>query len=193
MGLETQIKTAANSEDPQQSVLDLLSQETPEELPPVANIESEVPRATQIFALQMAQMKNIEAIHAYGMTMDQLVKRVASGNDGALFKAVRIDPVAAACDTLAHRISVAVATSDNDFLSKLKNAHSGPPKKSRDTYGPLRYFLLLLDDEGVLEKLTRSELCTLLCEQLELYPYDDSDAERSLYQFVRRWKNQRVT
>ena len=192
-GLQETVHEVAGSSDPQQSALNLLDVDIPDELPPMPGVDSEEVRRAIMMSSLMAVSKSVEAIHHYGVPLDVLVKEAGKGSDAALFNAVRIDPSVTACPTVAHRISRAVILQDAAFLRKLRNAYNGPSKKVKDAYGPLRYFLMLLDDEGVLDILTRDEQCTLLCEQLGLYPYDDNDAEKSLYQFIRRWKNQRVT
>jgi hypothetical protein len=184
---------AAQSENPEQFLLDHLDAAAPDTLPAIPGLEriNNTQRAALAMGTLIALTRIMRAIHFYGMPLTDLVARARDqADDEALFKVLRIDPAATATPSIAKRIARASLQNDQNFFRGLKNAIGSLPKKPNDQYGQLRYILLVLHQAGELDRLSIAELCTLLCEDLGLYPYADNDAEGSLGRFIRRWKEE---
>lgn len=192
LGAKDRVQVAVKKQDPQQAIIDdLIHGDPPAEglpdlgVPPAVHVNS-------VFGALRALVVSISAIKHYGIPMDILVDR-ARTDDVWLFKAVRMDRSALACPPIADRLAKAELLEDAGFFRKLKNALAGPPSKPSDEYGVLRYALCLIDEACGLDSMTRTERADLFCEQLGLYPYENNDAEKSLEQFIRRWKKSRTT
>jgi hypothetical protein len=122
-----------------------------------------------LIALVMALQRNVLSIMIYKRSLSALVAEVQEGNDASLFHAVRIDPSAVSCPTIAVRISKAVLLGEKRFLLRLISALKGPSKKHWEGYRDLRYSLAMLREMGF-DKLSDAELEHLLVDVLQVYP-----------------------
>jgi hypothetical protein len=192
-GLDGWIKKMASAIDPQEAALaELKHQMTtlgdPSEIEPHEAFEPKV-----FLGSFIALLKNLECIWHYGMPINDLITQASYGNDASLFKAIRVDRTITSCPPVADRISRAEIERDEQFFKLLRNALRGPSKKPMDAYGPLRYILYQLEEDGVLEQMTTKERFDLFCTELDLYPSTNNDAERSLDTFIRRWRKTLAT
>ncbi len=193
LGMLPWLSSIKENPDPQQSVLDCAQHQVDtfdDNLDPEIEMEAE-PKV--IIGFTLALINTFEGIRVYGLSLNDLVKMATQGNDEALFKAVRIDRTIVSCPPIADRITLAEMTNDEAFFKELRNALKGPSKKPMTAYGPLRYVLHQLEDDGQLDKMTRKQRCDLFCTELCLYPSNNNDAEKSLDTFIRRWKKERLT
>jgi len=192
-GLSDWLKTMAAADDPQDAALAELQHQIdtlddPSAVEPPDGFDPEV-----LLGIFVALLKNLQSIWHYGMPINNLISQVSSGNDDALFKAVRIDRAVISCSPVADRIAKAELTQEVQFFKLLRNALKGPSQKPMEAYGPLRYILHLLEEEGVLEHMTTTQQFDLLCTELDMYPSKNNDAEKSLDTFIRRWRKTLAT
>ncbi|MET0015030.1 MAG: hypothetical protein ABW088_15370 [Sedimenticola sp.] len=179
--------------DPQQHLLDIIRRDLDslDDMPDFDLPEDFEER--HLIGAWYAQIKTIECIWYYGVPLNDLVANIKDGDDTALIKAVKIDRSIVSCPPIADRIARAEMVSDEKFFKMLQNALKGKPKKPTDRYGPLRYILMALDQEEVLDQLSINERYILFCEELGLYPHNTADPARSLHQFIQRWKSEQST
>ena len=187
-GQKEWLSEIAGSPDQQRAVLDSIK----------AEIESmrsneliELPKDFKpeaYFSALIAFHYTIESIWLYGYPMNDLVVKAANGSNKALFDAVRLDKSAVACPEIASRISLATMTEDEDFFEDLKRALNGKPGRRQRFFGPLRYVLTLLSEDGVLDSMSEKQRCNLLHDKLQLYSTKSTDPQKSLSRFIQRWK-----
>jgi len=184
------LSSSMNMDDPQQSVLDK-AQNAFETLDDDLDNGPE-PRGKlhEILGLNYALIKNLECIWLYGFPLNTLVAMASYGHDKSLFKAVRIDRSIVSCPAIAGRLAHAEMFGDTNFFKKLRNALNGKPKKPKDEYGPLRFILFQLSEDGTLDRLSIEERYNLLCVDLRLYSDDtkSKDPALSLDKYISRWK-----
>jgi len=182
--LETFIELS-NSEKPNSAYIDFARSATPE-------MEVELEHEPK-FAIGtwIALSKSIESVKCYGIPLNDQITRIKNGNDKALFEAVRIDRTITSNPTVADRISKAEILSDHKFFDDLKKALNGPPKNRDKYYGRLRYMLLLLDENGMLDEMTDVQRYELLQEELNLY--NPTSTPHTLDTFIRRWREDTST
>jgi hypothetical protein len=194
-GLDSWLHEISGSEDAQALVLADLQEEL--ESLGKADAYNEITGSEPKFLVGawLALIKSMESIWHYGLPLNSLVRQVEQGNDEALFKAVRIDRSIVSCSPIADRIARAEIFSDKPFFNKLRNALNGKSRKPKDEFGPLRYILSLLAEDGTLGGLSMQARYELICEDLGLYPdaVASEDPARSLHQFIRRWQKSQST
>lgn len=160
------IHQAAQSDDPQQVVLDDL--DMPDDGEWNGGWQGLFEKA-DLIGLVAALQRTILSIMVYQKPLSTLVEEVRQGNNDALFDAVRLDRSMMACPTFAARISKAELSRDNHFFLRLRKALKGPSQKHWQSYQDLRYALFVLRDLGF-DKLSDDQLENLLVHQLKVYP-----------------------
>lgn len=134
-------------------------------------------------------LKSLESMMLYGTTINRLMARAVAGNDKAFFDAVRVDRTLISYPGMVARITRAELEDDTEFFKRLRNALEA--KKGRYIeYGVLRYILAVLHLTGQLDNLTQKEAYELLAEELRLYPQTGEEPEKSLWQFISRFKKE---
>ena len=132
--------------------------------------------------------KSGEAISLYGTTINRLLKRaIEEDDDKAFFQAVRVDRSVISYRGMTSRIAKAEMERDEDFFKNLRNALTAKVGNLTD-YSTLRYVLAVLRESMALDSLSQKEAYELLVKELRLYPQTGEDPERSLWQFITRWK-----
>jgi len=192
-GFDVGLRRASMEPDPEQSLLDSFEDDTSTSPSPAIAALSAADQRKYFLGAWLAWLHTLQSVWHYGATLNDLIARVRDGDDEALFKAVRIDPSITSCPPVADRVAWAEVTQDVAFFQKLRNAFAGPPKKPSDAYGPLRYVLMLLAEDGTLGRLSMEACYDLLCVDLALYPADAGDPARSLHKFIRRWQQSQST
>jgi len=189
-GQKKWLSEIAGGPDPQRAVLDSIKAEI-EGIRSHESIDLPEDFKTEVyFPSLIAFYYTIESIWLYGYPMNDLVTKAANGSKKALFDAVRLDKSVVACPEIASRISLATMTEDVEFFDELKRALNGKPSRRQRFYGPLRYVLTLLSEDGTLESMSEKQRCNLLCYELELYSTNSTDPEKSLSRFIQRWKKE---
>lgn len=143
-------------------------------------------------AIWIALLRSLESIQVYGRSLNRLMEDIAHGSDKALFDAIKLDHTAIGNEHIQRRIAVAELKQDKKFFTRLANAMKQRPEKRTPALYPLRYILSLLHELGQLEHLSQIEAYELFCNELKLYSDKGEDGERSLWQFIYRWKIENV-
>jgi hypothetical protein len=175
LGEADRIKQIASLPDPQEILLKELEEGRDFEWDGGPNKAFEV---SDLVALIVALQRNVLSIMIYKRSICTLVQEVNEGNDDSLFAAVRVDPTAMSCPSIAARISKAVLVGDKRFYGRLKSAMKGPTQKHWENYKDLRYSLAVLREMGF-DQMTDAELEHLLVKVLKVYP-DHPGARKSL-------------
>lgn len=138
-------------------------------------------------ALLQVLLKSIEAIQYFSLTMDELVRKAALGNDEAMVRAVSIDPSVLSCAPVAHRFSLAVMANDKKLLRRISKAFDGPHKGKKPNRD-LRYVQRVLDEAGAFAVASRSHIFDVLASKLGLYEQLKGDPKKGLETLFARWK-----
>ena len=169
------MKSAKNSSDPTQFVLDSL--ESDDDYKWTGGWNGLFDKQDLVGLLYSLQ-RTILSIMIYQKTMNQLVAEVKQGMDDSLFDAVRLDRSIVAAPTIAARIAKAELRQDKNFFERLRKAIKGPSQKHWESYKDLRFALFTLRDLGF-NNLTDDQLVDLLVNQLKVYP-DTFGAKKNL-------------
>jgi hypothetical protein len=138
----------------------LIAQETAESIIP--NMASALGTAASIF-------NTMRCVLHYGSFLNELIDHVRSGDDKALFNAVRIDPTALGCKPVIERISKATLLKDEEFFDLLKKAINSPKLKlEQANYQMMRLVFEVLHEAGA-SRLTNDQLRQLFVTELDLY------------------------
>jgi hypothetical protein len=183
-GLSDTIHEIAQSSDPQAAALSLITDHPAHEDPPDGT------EPAFLIGFLHSLIKTMECLMVYDWFLNELVKKVKSGCDKSLFQAISIDRTCVACPTIAQRFALAELKGEKKFFLEVAKSISKGPSEKNTQYVDLRYLLPALEDEGVLENLTQKQEYDLFVKELHVYP-DGDDAERSLHQFIYRWRKKR--
>ncbi len=160
-GLLPAFQAACLQDDPQQGVLDFL--DSPQEF-----IELSDDLEAMGFVLFMAQMGNFQASISFGQSISDMVQRVASGDDEALFKAVRTDRAVLYAEPIAQRIALAQVLNDNAFMDRLAKAVTQTkPARPKPDLDDSRFLLGLLDDAIGLQNIANKTVDELIADDLQ--------------------------
>lgn len=131
--------------------------------------EKLLPNMAEIFGLGLSMHHALRSVLYHGCFLNELIERVRTGDDKALFDAVRIDPTVIGCMSVACRISKAALLQDNRFFTKLKAAINGKmAKREQANFQKMRLVFEVLHEAGA-SRLTDSQLHGLFVEELKLY------------------------
>lgn len=169
------VKSASNSSDPTQLVLDSIENDDDYQWTGGWNGQF---NKQDLVGLAYSLQRTILSIMIYQKTMNQLVAEVRQGMDDSLFDAVRLDRSIVASPTIAARIARAELRQDKRFFERLRSAIKGPSQKHWEAYKDLRFALFTLRDLGF-DNLTDDQLVDLLVNQLKVYP-DTFGAKKNL-------------
>ncbi len=184
LGLSPYVRSLATSPDPQQRALD--------EMWGDHRVDEGLIRAPPqaVLGLVYSLQRTIFSVMLYQRSMSSLLAEVReSGNEDALFKAVRVDRAVLAAPSVADRIARAELRRDEAFFRHLRSALKGPLKKHWEAYSDLRYALFTLRELGF-DKLSDAQLERLMVDQLKVYPPTASARKnlRAQYQQSRKIK-----
>ncbi len=131
----------------------------------------------------------------HGCFMNSLIERARSGDDKALFDAIRIDPTVIGCKSIIGRISKAARLQDTPFFNNLKKAFDGKKaKRQQENFQKMRVIFKVLTDAGAL-RLTDSQLRELFINELKLYTANSSGggSEKALRKYADTYMKQNTT
>jgi len=181
---DEQIADVMSSENPQQAVAKLASDESV--------LAPRVDNNDLILALTIALYRTFNSIRFYGYPLSDFVAAYnRSGEDRLLFKILRIDRSFAGHCKVGYRLALAEAERDQLFFKSFAAALTKGPHRGLLEYGELRLLLTALAETQT--KLTQDYAYELFCEDLEVYPHDGDDPALSLWQFIKRWEAARPT
>lgn len=157
------LSAAAASQDPQQFVLDSLSDTDLVEAHPAFELQ-------HLVGLAYSLQRTILSILLFQRSLSGLVQEVReTGSRDALFKAIRVDRTVMSCPTVADQIALAELQGNKQFFRNLKSALAGPSQKHWMALCDLRYSLYLLRELGF-DDMTDDQLEQLLVHTLKVYP-----------------------
>jgi hypothetical protein len=177
---------AAQSDDPQQMILDNMAVDDPDDW---EGGDKGLFEKRHVVGLAFALQRSIISIMTHYKSLSALVQEVREGNDRALFQAVRIDRSITACPTIADRIAKAELADDRRFFIHLRNALKGKSAKHWQAFDEMRYAFALLRELGI-DDLSDEELERLLVDDLGVYKPNPNAREnlRKHYQASKRVK-----
>lgn len=122
-----------------------------------------------LFGNALSMFNGLQCVLFHGCFLNELIERVRTGDDKALFKAVRIDPTVIGCSSVIQRISTATILKEEDFFKKLKNAINGKQtKREQANFQMMRLVLEILHETGA-NRLSDKQLEKLFVKELKLY------------------------
>lgn len=127
-----------------------------------------------IFTLLTATMKNLDAMAAFGRTMDQLVTESSSDNE-ALFNAVLIDRTVVTHPIIAKKISMAELVGDEGFMTNLAKSVSKQRTRRKVYLDESRFMVELINDVFGLENFTYEQISEVLIDDLQIFPDTGKD------------------
>jgi len=138
-----------------------------------------------------ATQNSWRCLSIYGQYLNDLVKLVREGNDGAddaYFKAVNIDRTVLTCPTFAARLARAEYFGEKKFIFRLRKAVKGKPHDSLLLHQDLRTVLQFFHEINTISLFTLDEADLLFIKELKVYQDAGKDPARSLMRFIQRWK-----
>jgi hypothetical protein len=167
---------AAKSEDKEQAIISLLNNLMDDDLD---ETYERLERFTQdekgiCLALFFATMKNVDALAAFGKTMDQLVAEASFDNE-ALFDAVLIDRTVTSHPIIAKKISMAEMIDDKGFMTDLANSVSRQRTRRRQHLDESRIMIELINDVFGLDSFTYEQIAETLVDDLQIFPDTGKD------------------
>lgn len=192
LGLSDTFKHAANSEDPQQTILDFV--ESSQDLP-FDEVDLEPEEEAFLLSLLLSIAGQLDAISIFSLPMSILVERAKNGDDNALFDAVLVDRSVTAAPSIARRIQMADLLGDEAFLQQLSKATTRTrPRRPAQEYDDLRVMLEALDECSNLDSFSYEKLYSLFVDELELYPDEGrKDTFSGLKKLIQRVKKAQGT
>lgn len=139
----------------------------------------------ELFNLQFAALFSFDCLLLYGEYLNDFVAKAQHGDDAALLKGIRIDPLLLTGPTATKRLARAVITDDTPFLSELRLAMSGKTGKQANYLKKCRFILQVLHENNSLNHLT-AEIADVL---ISLGAYSDSpNSQKNLDTLVRKFR-----
>lgn len=138
------------------------------------DVRQKTEKDAQIFACQFFFiLHNSISVMAYGETLTSLVHRALAGGvdaDISMCKAVRVNNCLRQHPHFMARYLMASEKSESDFLRRYNN--TAPPLTNKIRYPGLYFLLALLDDFGLLDRLSNPQLLDL-CELAKLDKWEN--------------------
>lgn len=123
----------------------------------------------QILGKSFSLYYSLKCVMYHGCWLNELIDRVRTGDDKALFDAVRIDLTVVGCKSVTERISKAAFCKDVIFFAKLKAAINGKlAKREQANFQKMRLVMEVLHEAGA-TRLSDAYLHLLFVEELKLY------------------------
>jgi hypothetical protein len=165
-----QLATSPNQVREIPKVLDLVKQHFDEMIEPNKNqAEKMRPMLADVFGKAWSMFNTLRSVLYHGCFLNELIERVRTGDDKALFDAIRLDPTVISCPSVSQRISKAALLQDNRFFAKLKAAINGKmAKREQANFQKMRLVFEVLHEAGA-SRLNDSQLQQLFVEELGLY------------------------
>ena len=137
--------------------------------PSEEDIKRLLPTIAGTFGLGVSMHNSLRCVLFHGCFLNELIERIRTGDDKALFDAVRIDTTVIGCLSVSCRISKAALLKDNRFFAKLKAAINGKmAKREQANFQKMRLVFEVLHEAGA-SRLSDAQLQQLFVEELNLY------------------------
>lgn len=154
-----------------------------------------MPFAAAFFGATLSVFHSLRCVLFHGCFLNELIDRVRTGDDKALFDAIRLDPTVVGCKSVIERISKAALLHDKRFFAKLKAALNGNiAKREQANYQKMRLVLEVLY-EAKSESLNDNQLYELFVKALKLYSWNERDGgnAKALRKFADTYMKQNST
>jgi hypothetical protein len=126
-----------------------------------------------IYGLGLSMSNSLRCVLLHGCFLNELIERIRSGDDKALFDAVRVDATVIGCISVSNRVTKAVLLKDNRFFAKLKAAINGKvAKREQANFQKMRLVFEVLHEAGA-SRLDDAQLYQLFVKELDLYSSND--------------------
>jgi hypothetical protein len=142
-------------------------------------------RASAVFVALYTLRKSAQTIEATGQSINDLIALGRKGDRTALKLAIRHDPLALTCPTVAAEILKSELTDNGKFAIEIRNALRSPRDFNKVKHGLLRYVIRLAHEDGILEQMSEDIRYEFFCQKLNLYPDRNFEAKDSFNRFVR--------
>ena len=116
----------------------------------------------------LSSLFNYLALMLHGYSMCQLVAKAKDGDDDAFCKAVQVDRTVLVLPYFKQRLLKAQLGKEPEFLKFLAYRIKTPILSGKIRYRTLWLTFAILDDEGLLDKLTHDQIFDI-CEQVGVY------------------------
>lgn len=128
-----------------------------------------LPSVAGLYGLGVSMLLTLRCVLYHACFLNELIERIRTGDDKALFDAVRIDPTVIGCMSVSNRISKAALLKDENFFDDLKNAINGKmAKREQANFQQMRLVLEVLHETGA-TRLSDAQLQELFVKELDLY------------------------
>jgi hypothetical protein len=154
-----------------------------------------MPIIAQYFGASLSVFHSLRCVLYHGCFLNELIERVRTGDDKALFDAIRLDPTVVGCKSVIERISKAALLQDKDFFSDLKRALNGKAtKREQSNYQKMRLVFEILH-EAKAARLNDAQLHQLFVKELKLYSWNERDGgnAKALRKFADTYMKQNST
>lgn len=147
-----------------------------------------------LLAFTISCERSLRCFSLYSCSINSLIQKARTeptGNDEAIFTAVRLDPGALQAPTIASRIAWATMRNETVFLDELKGAIN-EPHQTRFPYQKLRIAELILREVNGFSR-PRADVYDLLSERLRLYDKEHQrkgSAVKALFALFEKWRKE---
>lgn len=132
-----------------------------------------LPTFAGTFGIGLSIHNSLRCVLFHGCFLNELIERIRTGDDKALFDAIRIDPTVIGCPSVSIRISKATLLQDKRFFAKLRASLKGKmAKREQANLQKMRLVFEVLYETGA-SRLSDSQLEELFVHELDLYDYDE--------------------
>lgn len=149
----------------------------------------------KIFSISLSAFHSMRCILYHGCFLNELIRRARTGDDKALFDAIRIDPTVMGCKSVIERISKAALLQDKRFFAKLKAALDGKmAKREQANFQKMRLIFEVLHEAGA-ARLSDAQLYKLFIEELNLWTATEGggDNVKALRKFADTYMKKKST
>lgn len=192
IGCLEQFIDAATSEDKTQAIMKVINDLMESDLDdPFERFESlsESDKAV-CFSLLLVTMKNLDALAAFGKTMDQLVAESSCDHE-ALFNAVLIDRSVVTHPVIAKKICMAEMIGDEGFMTELAKSVSKQRTRRKVYLDESRFMIELINDVFNLDSFTYEQITEVLVDDLQIFPDTGKDPLEAVKKNVQKIKKLR--
>lgn len=154
-----------------------------------------MPIIAVFFSASLSVFHSLRCVLFHGCFLNELIERVRTGDDKALFDAIRLDPTVVGCKSVVERISKAALLQDKKFFAKLKAALNGKiAKREQANYQKMRLVFEILH-EAKATRLNDEQLYQLFVKELKLYSWNEREGgnAKALSKFADTYMKQNST
>lgn len=134
-----------------------------------------MPIIAQYFGASLSVFHSLRCVLYHGCFLNELIERTRTGDNKALFDAIRLDPTVIGCKSAIEMISKEALLQNKRFFAKLKAALNGNiAKREQANYQKMRLVLEILHEVQA-ARLNDVQMYQLFVKQLKLYSWNERD------------------